>query len=149
MKITYSMDFKCTPERVWYWLGTPERAIMWQTNVAKTEILQEKPGWIGTTFRETIEENGRGTEMEGVVTDYRENEALAMYLRSKYNTVDVQWLIEDRGKYTRLTQKSNIRFRSFPGILSIILRPVFRQNILRQLEEEFLKLKELCEDDEN
>jgi hypothetical protein len=149
MKITYSMDFNCTPERVWYWLGTPERAVMWQTNITKTEIVQETPGWVGTTFRETIEENGRGTEMEGVVTDYRENKALAMYLRGKYNTVDIQWLIEDRKKYTRLTQNSDIRFRSFLSILSIILRPVFRRNIMRQLEEELLKLKELCEGDEN
>ena len=147
MKITYYMDFNCTPERVWYWLGTPERAVMWQTNISKTEILQEKPGWIGTTFRETIEENGRGIEMEGVVTDYSENKVLAMHLRGKYNIVDVQWLIEGRGKHTRLTQNSYIRFRSFLSISSIILRPVFRRNILRQLEEEFLRLKELCEDD--
>ena len=63
MKFTYTMDIKCTPEKVWYWLGTPERVMVWQTNVSKTEILEKTPDWIGTTFRETIEENGSGTDL--------------------------------------------------------------------------------------
>ena len=53
---------------------------------------------IGTKFRETIEENGRGVEMQGVVTDYRENQSLAMHLGGKYNVVDVEWHIEGMEK---------------------------------------------------
>ena len=147
MKLTYSIDINCTPEKVWYWLGTPERAMVWQTNVSKTEIIKETPNWIGTTFRETIEENGSGTEMEGVVTDYRENQALAMHLSGKYNVVDVEWSIEEKGEHTRLTVYSNIRFRSFIKILSILIRPVFKKKITEQLQEEFARLKELCERD--
>jgi len=147
MKISYTMEIKTTPEKVWYWLGTPERAMVWQTNVSKTEILQGTPNWIGTTFRETIEENGSGTEMEGVVTDYRENQSLAMHLSGKYNVVDVEWRIEERGEHTRLTVYSNIRFRSFIKILSFLIRPVFKNKIIGQLQVEFAKLKELCEGD--
>ena len=147
MKLTYSIDINCTPEKVWYWLGTPERAMVWQTNISKTEILKETPNWIGTTFRETIEENGSGTEMEGVVTDYRENQALAMHLSGKYNVVDVEWRIEEKGEHTCLTLYSNIRFRSFVKILSILMRPVFKKKLTAQLQGEFAKLKELCEDD--
>ncbi|MFC1894206.1 SRPBCC family protein [Chloroflexota bacterium] len=147
MKITYAMEIKTTPEKVWYWLGTPERAMVWQTNVSKTEIIKATPNWIGTTFRETIEENGSGTEMEGVVTDYRENQALAMHLSGKYNVVDVEWSIEKKGEHTRLTVYSNIRFRSFIKILSILMRPVFKKKIIGQLQVEFAKLKELCEGD--
>jgi len=147
MKYQYAAEIKATPEKVWYWLGTPERAVMWQTNVSKTEILKETPNMIGTTFRERIEENGNGTEMEGVVTDYRENQALAMHLSGKYNVVDVEWRIEERGEHTRLTVYSNIRFKSFLKILSIIIRPVFKKKITEQLQLEFAKLKELCESD--
>ena len=141
------MDINCTPEKVWYWLGTPERAVVWQTNVSKTEILQETPNMIGTTFRETIEENGHGVEMQGVVTDYRENQLLAMHLSGKYNVVDVEWRIEEMGEHTRLTLHSNIRFRSFLRVLSILIRPVFQNNITEQLKGEFARLKELCERD--
>lgn len=141
------MDINCTPEKVWYWLGTPERAVVWQTNVSKTEILQETPNMIGTTFRETIEENGHGVEMQGVVTDYRENQLLAMHLSGKYNVVDVEWRIEEMGEHTRLTLHSNIRFRSFLRVSSILIRPVFQKNITEQLKGEFARLKELCERD--
>ncbi|MFC2050702.1 SRPBCC family protein [Chloroflexota bacterium] len=147
MKLKYAIEIKATPEKVWYWLGTPERAMVWQTNVSKTEILKRTPNWIGTTFRETIEENGSGTEMEGVITDYRENQTLAMHLSGKYNVVDVEWRIEERGEHTRLTVYSNIRFTSLINILSILMRPVFKRKITKQLQGEFAMLKELCERD--
>ena len=108
-------------------------------------MLQRTPNWIGTTFRAIIEENGTGTEMEGVFTDYRENQALAMHLSGKYNIVDVEWRIEERGEYTRLTVYSNIRFKSFIKILSILIRPIFKKKTIEQLQVEFVKLKELCE----
>ena len=142
------MEIKSTPEKVWYWLGTPERAMVWQTNVSKTEILQETPNMIGTTFRETIEENGSGVEMEGVVTDYRENQSLGMHLSGKYIVVDVEWHIEEMGEHTRLTMYSNIRFRSLVKIFSILMRPIFKKKITEQLQGEFVKLKELCERDD-
>lgn len=146
MKYRYEVEIKATPEKVWYWLGTPERAVMWQTNIAKTEILNKTPDWIGTTFRETIEENGSGTEMEGVVTDYRENQAIAMHLSGKYNVVDVEWHIEESvAHHTRLTVYSDIRFKSFLKLLSILIRPVFKKKITDQLQVESAKLKELCE----
>ena len=147
MKLTYTIEIKTTPEEVWYWLGNPERAMVWQTNISKTEILQATPDMIGTTFRETIEENGSGVEMQGVVTDYRENQSLAMHLSGKYNVVDVEWHIEEMGEHTRLTLYSNIRFRSFIKILSILMRPVFKKKITEQLQGEFARLKELCERD--
>ena len=69
--------------------------MVWQTNVSKTEILEKTPNWIGTTFRETIEEGGGSTEMQGVVTDYKENQSLAMHMSGKYNVVDVEWRIKE------------------------------------------------------
>jgi hypothetical protein len=147
MKLTYTIDINSTPEKVWYWLGTPERAMVWQTSVSKAEILQETPNMIGTTFRETIEENGRGVEMHGVVTDYRENQVLAMHSEGKYNVVDVEWRLDEMGERTRLTLNSNIRFKSFIRVLSILMRPVFKKKILGQLQGELARLKELCERD--
>ena len=145
MKVLYSIDINSTTEQVWYWLGTPERAMVWQTNVSKTEILQETPNMIGTTFRETIEENGRGVEMHGVVTDYRDNQSLAMHLSGKYNVVDVEWRLEEIEEHTRLTVNARVRFKSFIKILSMIMRPVFKKKIVAQLQEELARLKELCE----
>ena len=147
MKLTYTIDINSTLENVFSWIGIPERALVWQTSVSKTEILHETPNMIGTTFRETVEENGRGTEMRGVVTDYRENQVLAMHLSGKYNNVDAEYRLEEIEGCTRLTMSSNIRFRSFLKILSIILWPVFKKKLLRQLDREYATLKRLCERD--
>ena len=147
MKLSYTVDINCTPERVWYWLGNPERAMVWQTNVSKTEIIKETPNMIGTTFRETVEENGSGVEMQGVVTDYRENRSLAMHLSGKYNVVDLAWRIEEMEGYTSVTLNSDIRFKSFVKILNILMRHFFRKKITEQLRGEFARLKELCESD--
>jgi len=147
MKLTYTIDINSTPEIVFSWLGTPERAMMWQTSVSKTEILHETPDMIGTTFREIVEENGRRVEMNGVVTDYRKDQVLAMHLDSKYNNVDVEYRLEEIGGRTRLTMISNIRLRSFLRVFSIILWPAFKKKLLRQLNREYARLKELCERD--
>lgn len=147
MKLSHQIDISCTPEQVWYWLGTPERAMVWQMSVGKTEIIQKTPDWIGTTFRETVEENGRGVEMQGVVTDYRENRKLAMHLSSKFHMVDVEWQLEEIKKHTRLDMSADIRFKSFLKLLSLLLWPAFKKNALAQSRKELERLKELCEQD--
>jgi hypothetical protein len=50
-----------------------------------------------------------------------------MHLDGKYNIVDVEWQVEDRGKATRLTAYFDIRFKSVVKILSIINRPIFKK----------------------
>ena len=145
MKIECSLEIKATPEKVWYWLGDPERAKVWQTNVSKTEILHGTPDMVGTTFRETIEENGQSTEMKGVVTDYSVNQSLAMHLDGKYNVVDVRWRIIPGEQSTTLSFSSDVRFKSFIMILSLVMRPVFKKNITVQLQDELARLKKLCE----
>jgi hypothetical protein len=145
MKLTYTTDINSRPEKVFYWLGTPEKAMTWMTNVSKTELLQETPDMIGTTFRETIEENGRSTEMYGMVTQHRENRLLAFHLSGKYNIVDVEYQLKEINHTTRITVISDIRFKSFLKLLSIIMWPVFKKKTLDQLQKEFIRLKDICE----
>lgn len=145
MRITRTIDIKATPELVWSWLGTPERAMKWQTSVTGGEILHETPNMIGTTYREIIEENGRMVEMRGVITDYKRNQLLTMHSSGEYNEVDVEWRLTEIGEHTRLIFQADIRFKSFIKILSFITRPVFKKKINRQLQGELATLKELCE----
>jgi len=145
MRLTYSLEIRSSPQGVWYWLGDPERAKVWQTGVGETRILRRAPDWIGTTFTEVVRDDSGSTEMRGVVTDYRENEALAMHLEGDYDTVDVSWSIEPVGQHTRLTQRSDIRFKGFLRVMSILMRPVFRKKILSELRAECARLRGLCE----
>jgi carbon monoxide dehydrogenase subunit G len=146
MKLSYTIDIKNTPEKVFYWLGDPERATVWMSSVSKTEMVHETPDMVGTTFREVVEEDGQGTELEGVVTDYRPNQRIAFHLNGKYNVVDVEYCLEGIENHTRLTQKAEVRFKGLLKVLSVVMGAGFKKKALEQSQKEFAKLKELCEE---
>jgi len=147
MNISYTIEINSTPEKVFYWLSDPERAKVWMSSVSKTEILHETTDMVGTTFRETVEEDGQGTELCGKVTAYQPNQLIAFHLEGDFNVVDVEYRLEALEGQTLLTQSSTIRFKSFVKILMFFAGPAFKKKILGQLQREFTELKKLCEED--
>ena len=148
MKITNTIEIRTTPETVFYWLGDPSRAVQWMTSVSHTEIIKKTPNWIGTTFRETVEENGRGTDLHGEVIDFEENKRLVFHLEGDFNTVEVTWLLRQRGDFTEVVQQAELRFKGFLRIMSIVIGPLLKKKIKAQARGEFATLKELCERDQ-
>lgn len=147
MNITHSIDIHATPGEVFSWLKDPERAKTWMTSVSKTEYLHRTPEMVGTTFRETVEEGGQGTDLLGVITDYLPDELIAFHLDGQFNVVDVAYRLEEAGGCTRLTQSANVRFKGFVRVMSLLMGSKFKQNIMNQSQKEFAKLKSLCEGD--
>lgn len=145
MKITQTVEIRATVEEVFYWLGDPTRAMEWMTSVSRTEIIEKTPGWIGTTFRETVEEGGRGTELRGVVTDFVANERMAFHLEGEFNTVDVVWTLRHRGETIEVSQVAEVRFKGLMSVLILVLGPAFKKKMMAQGQSEFARLKALCE----
>ena len=141
MKISNTIEIKSTPENVFYWLEDPERAMKWQTTVTKYEIIKETPQRVGTTFTEYIEENGHGTEMRGILTGFVPNKMLAFHLEGEYNTIDVNFTLNEKEGITQITQHADVHFRGMLKVLSIFLK----KKIIKQMQKEFAVLKELCE----
>jgi uncharacterized protein YndB with AHSA1/START domain len=147
MKTSITIEIKNTPEKVFYWLEDPTRAMEWMTSVSKTEILKQVPGMAGTTFREFVEEGGRGTEMHGVVTEFVPGKRLAFHLEGDFNTVNVSYTLVEKGKLTQLSQIAEIRFKGPVRIFSMFFGPLFKRKIMKQARSEFATLKALCERD--
>lgn len=145
MKLSFEIEIDCSPEEVFSWLKDPQKAKEWMTSVSETEMLSGNPNTVGSTFREIIKDQNGRTEMQGVVTGYQENEMISFYLSGAYNTVDVEFRLEKIGERTRVTQNAEVRFRSFMKILSVFLGPAFKKGITAQSQEDFARLKELCE----
>lgn len=145
MQISASITIYRPPEIVFPWLENPDQAMEWQTSVAGGEIIEKIPGWIGTRFRETVEENGRSTSLEGEVTDFVKNKRMAFHLEGDYNSVDVVFTLEDRNGATEFTQTANVRFKGVSGLISVIFGSLFRKKILEQARRELAELKRLCE----
>jgi hypothetical protein len=145
MKISTSVDINAKAEEVFSWIKDGERAMAWQTNVSKEEILHQTPDMVGTTFRETVEEDGQGTELYGVITDYKPDQMISFHLEGDYNAVDVEYRVEEIENHTRVTANADIRFKGFIQIMSMVFGPTFKRKTTEQLRAEFAKLKELCE----
>jgi hypothetical protein len=120
--------------------------MQWMTSVTRSEFIQETPDRIGTTFREYVEEKGRGIEMRGIVTAFAVNEQFAVHLESDRHTADVSFTLEESGGVTRLTQTVDLQLKGMLKLLSPFLRPSIQRKIRGQVRSEFARLKQLCEE---
>ncbi len=145
MEIIHSVEIQADPNKVFYWLGEPRQAKAWMTSVTETEIIEQTADMVGTTFREIVSDESGSTELTGVVTDYVPEKRIAFHLEGQYNRVDVAYVLEDRQSLTQLTLTADVRFKGFLMIMMLFMGPVFKKKIVAQYEEEFIKLKELCE----
>ena len=145
MKISFSIDINSPPITVFSWVEKPEKAMKWMTSVTRGEILHETPERIGTTFREVVEEDGSGVELQGMITDYVPDRSISFHLESRVNMVDVEYCVEAIQSGTRLTQNANVRWKFPVNVISLFMGAKIKQNISIQAQKEFKKLKELCE----
>ena len=145
MKIRYSNDIACSPEEVFPWVAEPEKAMQWQKNVKGGEIIIDKPEIIGTTFLETIEEDGNTLEMQGVITKYKPDQLIGFHLKSRIHEFDVHYLVEDVQQGTKLTIELDIKWKFPMNILRLFIGKRMEENLKSQVNAEVLELKKLCE----
>ena len=117
----------------------------WQKNVKGGEILVNKPERVGTTFKETIEENGRSLQMHGTITEYAENRLMGFHLESKIHSVDVRYTVEEMNRQTRVSVAAIIKWKFPMNVLSLFLHRKMERNLVEQLASELLDLKRICE----
>ena len=147
MNISCSIDIESAPEVVFGWLEKPEKAMAWMTSVSKTEILHEAAGMVGTTFRETLEEEGNTMEMQGEITGFAAGKSITFHLSSRVNTLDVKYSVEPIPGGARVAVCADIRWKFPVNIYGIFFGEKLRQNITTQLKTEFGRLKQLCEEE--
>lgn len=143
--ISCSIDINRRPEEVFLWVKDPEKAMVWMTSVSKGEILHQTPDLVGTTFRETVEDEGRGTELHGMIIGYTPDESISFHLSGDYNVVDVEHRVEEIEGGTRLTTDANVRFKGLVWVMSLFMGATFKKKAIEQMQAEFARLKELCE----
>jgi len=147
MKITNIININSSPEIVFSWISDPQRAKQWMKSVLETEIFNQTPEMIGTTFRELVGKPGRGFEVTGEITDFKENKLIAFHLTSKINDINIEYCCEKIENGTRLVQDAEIHFKSVFKLLSTLFRPIVKKKIIEQANNEFKELKYLCEQD--
>jgi len=147
MKISSSIDIGTTAEIAFGWLEKPEKAMAWMTSVSKAEILHETEERLGTTFREIVEEDGGRMEMQGSITGYEPGKSISFHLSSRVNALDVKYSIAEIPGGVRVTENAEVQWRFPVSVYSVFFGERIKQGILAQLQDEFGKLKQLCEAD--
>lgn len=145
MKISTSVEIHSTPEIVFGWLSRPEKAMEWMTSVSKTEMLDEKPGMVGSTFRELVQDESGSMEMRGTVTAYQPPRSISFHLASRVNALDVTYCVEPIPGGVRVAEEADVQWKFPVSAYALLFGERLKQGVLAQLQDEFSKLKALCE----
>ncbi len=114
-------------------------------SVRSTQILNDMPGRVGTTFIEVVEENGKSTELQGVIAAYKPGQMISFKLTGAFNDTDMVYRVKGSKKKTLLTIDALIRFKSFTKFLMFLVGPIFKNKIRAQFQNELELLKKICE----
>src|SRR5690606_9716786 len=131
------------PAKVFKWIYDSEHNLQWLPNLVEVEVLDAKPGGVGSMFRQVYLENGRRMEMTGTVVAYEHDRHLACDIQGSAFDLHVDYRLEDLGGRTRLTQQSTVRFKNVAmKIMGLVLKPMMRKMSARQNAAAFSKLKQ-------
>jgi uncharacterized protein YndB with AHSA1/START domain len=145
MHLVLEVDIDSDAETVFSWLATPERARVWMTSVAETEMIEVKEGMVGSTFRERVEEGGGGVNMQGSVTAFDPNRRISFHLDSRVNSLDVDYRVDAFAAHAHLTVTSDIQWRFPVNLASVFFGRTMKTKIIWQSTQELARLKALCE----
>mgnify|MGYP001765449356 CR=1 FL=1 len=145
MRIAGEIVIAKAPQAVFPWIAEPEKAMRWQKNVKGGEIITSTPGMVGTTFKETMEEDGRALEMRGEITQYAENRAIAFHLESRIHRVDVTYSLEGCEGQTKAGVRADIRWKFPMNVVSLFLGKRMERELAAQVAGELRDLKAMCE----
>lgn len=133
------------PEAVFPWISEPEKAMKWQKNVKRGDIIESKPGVVGTTFTEVIEENGKILEMHGTITRFVENKNIGFHIISKIHEFDINYSLELTNKSTKVSIEAIIEWKFPMNVISSFFGQRMKKKITQELQAELNELKRLSE----
>ena len=145
MRIIFVDEISKPPVIVFPWIADPEKAMKWQKNVKEGKIIKRNIDIIGTTFIETIEEDGKALQMEGIITQYRKDELIGFHINSKIHNLDVNYSLDDEKEGTRITIEAMINWKFPMNIISLFISNKMKTGILEQLQMEVAELKKIME----
>jgi hypothetical protein len=124
---------------------TTQNVAEWSLVVVEDRIVDEKPGGVGTTFHMVTEEGGRRMEFDGVVTRHEPPTAHAVLMKGKQFDIEGEYLFEDLGGRTRVTQRSTVTGKGLVKVMLLLSGWLMRRAGCNALEKELVNLKRLCE----
>ncbi len=117
----------------------------WSITVVEDEVIEEKEGGVGSTFRIVTEESGRRMDFDGVITHWDPPRSSAIQLTGKSFDIDTRYDFEDLGGRTRVTQVASVRGKGFVGVLLVLCGWLLQKSACKASQREFDSLKSKIE----
>ncbi len=147
MESEATVDINCPIEEVFRMATTC--TVEWSHLVVEDEVIEEKPGMVGTTFRlVTASQGSSETEFAGVVTQHVAPHLHSSIMRGKSCDMEVTFKFQEIGNRTRVTQKSVITAKGFLKVFFFLFGWIMKYSGCKVLEIEMNSLKTCCEEDQ-
>lgn len=145
MNVTLFIEVSRLPAEVFQWIDNPDMAMQWQKGVKAWAITRDMPERVGTTFTETLEEDGQTLEMTGTVSAYQAGRSIAFHLESRLHAVDASYTVEPAAGGSLVRMDTTIRWRFPFNVMMFFMGGKTRAGIIAQTQAELVELKRLCE----
>lgn len=117
----------------------------WSITVLEDEVIEEKPGHVGTTYRCLTQSDGRKMEFQGVITKYNRPTLSASNLAGDAFDIDVEYAFEDFSGRTRVTQTSIVTPKGFMKVFFFLFGWMMNKSSCSAAENELQSLKRILE----
>ena len=117
----------------------------WSPTVVEDEVIDSKPGVVGSTFRVVTGEGNRRMEFSGVVTRHEPPRAHAVLMKGKQFDIEADYRFEDLGGRTRVTERATVQGKGFVKAMFSLFGWLIRRSSCKALDLELANLKKTCE----
>jgi hypothetical protein len=125
---------------------TNNKVAEWSQTVVEDEVIDARPEGVGSTFRCATEDHGRRMEFEGVVTRHEPPYASAVHLTGRYFDIEAEYLFENLGTATRVTQYSSVSPKGMLRVVFFLFGWLMSKSACDILQKELENLKRRLEE---
>ena len=105
MRVHKSIEIAAPPEKVWPYFVEPEKVLAWYTTFRRFEYTTDQRAGVGTPVYIEEQTGGRLSRMQFEVTEWKENEKLALRMVSgaSYRSYRMEFSLERTPSGSRAT----------------------------------------------
>ena len=135
-----SIHLNCAPAQVFPFLSDPQKLLLWQSDLIKSEVETAGPLRTGSRFREVRRMGRRETEIRGEISDFEPDRCLATRTETKPHA-SVRYDLEPEEGGTRLRYVFTLQTAG----LMRLMEPMIGTSIRKGTAANLAKLRQLLE----